>query len=60
MMGFKNDWQTDELEKVNDYINIIHDSFEAKLSVAMLRTPKGKAILTLHLSYAGMVTLVNL
>lgn len=41
VLGYKNDWQSDDLQKVDDYINIIHDAFEAKLSVAMLRTPKG-------------------
>ena len=40
VIGYKNDWQTDDMEKVNGYINILHDAFEGKLSVAMLRTPQ--------------------
>ncbi|XP_066916127.1 solute carrier family 12 member 2-like [Clytia hemisphaerica] len=40
VIGYKNDWQTDDMEKVNGYINILHDAFEGKLSVALLRTPQ--------------------
>ena len=40
VIGYKNDWQTDSIQKVEDYVNILHDAFEAKLSVAMLRAPK--------------------
>ena len=40
VIGYKNDWQTDDIQKVEDYVNILHDAFEAKLSVAMLRSPK--------------------
>ena len=42
VLGFKHDWLTDEVSKVDDYINIVHDAFDANLSVAILRTPKGK------------------
>ena len=42
VLGFKHDWLTDEPSKVDDYINIVHDAFDANLSVAILRTPKGK------------------
>lgn len=44
VLGFKHSWQTDLKEKVEDYINIIHDSFEAKYNVAILRMPSGVVI----------------
>lgn len=40
VIGYKSDWQTDNIDKVEDYVNILHDAFEARLSVAMLRAPK--------------------
>ena len=43
VIGFKNDWISDNIQKVEDYVNILHDAFEARLSVAILRTPS-KAI----------------
>merc|ERR1719317_93297 len=44
VLGFKHDWLTDEVSKVDDYINIVHDAFDANLSVAILRTPKDAVI----------------
>jgi len=39
ILGFKSDWESDSIEKIDEYINIIHDSFDAKFNVAILRMP---------------------
>lgn len=44
VLGFKHNWQNESKENVEEYINIIHDSFEAKYSVAILRMPTGEYV----------------
>lgn len=41
ILGFKSDWESDSIDKIDEYINIIHDSFDAKFNVAILRMPMG-------------------
>ena len=41
VLGYKHNWKIDESDKINEYVNIIHDSFDAKFNVVILRLPKG-------------------
>ncbi|KAI5724786.1 hypothetical protein M8J77_007190 [Diaphorina citri] len=41
MLGFKNDWMTCPVSDLNAYYNVIHNAFEYRLSVLVLRVPGG-------------------
>ncbi|PIK54449.1 Na-K-2Cl cotransporter 1 [Apostichopus japonicus] len=41
VLGFKNDWATAEAQQVEDYVGIIHDSFDMNLGVAIFRIKEG-------------------
>ena len=41
VVGFKDDWQTANIESVVEYTDVIHDAFDFNYGVAILRLPKG-------------------
>uniref|UniRef100_A0A646QDL3 Solute carrier family 12 member 3 n=1 Tax=Hemiscolopendra marginata TaxID=943146 RepID=A0A646QDL3_9MYRI len=41
LLGFKSDWQSCNLEELNDYFSIIHDAFDNYLAVGILRLKQG-------------------
>ncbi|XP_067936328.1 solute carrier family 12 member 2-like [Watersipora subatra] len=41
MLGFKRDWQSCEPDLVADYVQIIHNAFDANCGVGILRVSKG-------------------
>ncbi|KAB0800350.1 hypothetical protein PPYR_06090 [Photinus pyralis] len=41
MMGFKNDWKVCNTDQLNAYFNVLHNAFENRLAVAILRLPDG-------------------
>ncbi|XP_064609144.1 solute carrier family 12 member 1-like [Liolophura sinensis] len=41
MLGYKTDWQTDEIDMVDQYFNIIHDAFDLHYGVGVFRVPGG-------------------
>lgn len=41
VLGFKNDWATTNSQEVEDYVGIIHDSFDMHLGVAIFRIKEG-------------------
>ncbi|KAK5649405.1 hypothetical protein RI129_000434 [Pyrocoelia pectoralis] len=41
MMGFKNDWKICNMDHINAYFNVLHNAFENRLAVAILRLPDG-------------------
>ena len=50
-MGWKQNWLTCDFEEFNDYFNVIHDTFDKHLALAILRVPGG-----LDFSKYGKVT----
>uniref|UniRef100_A0ABM0M1K2 Solute carrier family 12 member 2-like n=1 Tax=Saccoglossus kowalevskii TaxID=10224 RepID=A0ABM0M1K2_SACKO len=40
-LGFKNNWLTDDAEKVEEYVNIIHSAFDLYYAVCILRIKEG-------------------
>lgn len=41
MMGYKNDWRTCNINDLGAYFTVLHDAFENRLSVAILRLSDG-------------------
>ncbi|CAL1534098.1 unnamed protein product [Lymnaea stagnalis] len=41
ILGFKSNWQTDNPEFVQQYLEVIHDAFDMKLGVGILRVKEG-------------------
>ncbi|GFO50436.1 solute carrier family 12 member 2, partial [Plakobranchus ocellatus] len=41
ILGFKSNWQTDRPETVQQYLGIIHDAFDLKFGVGILRVKEG-------------------
>ncbi|XP_008544298.1 bumetanide-sensitive sodium-(potassium)-chloride cotransporter isoform X2 [Microplitis demolitor] len=41
LMGFKIDWATCNHKDLEEYFNVLHNAFDQKLAVAMLRLPNG-------------------
>lgn len=41
VMGYKNNWQTDDPQNLEDYLKIIHDAFDLNYGVGILRNPNG-------------------
>ncbi|XP_074110124.1 sodium potassium chloride cotransporter isoform X1 [Cotesia typhae] len=41
LMGFKTDWAACNHKDLEEYFNILHNAFDQKLAVAMLRLPNG-------------------
>ncbi|ESO08644.1 hypothetical protein HELRODRAFT_74876 [Helobdella robusta] len=46
IMGFKSDWLTSDVKEVEDFCNIIHDAFDLKHSVGVLRLAEGLQLKT--------------
>ncbi|XP_065316812.1 solute carrier family 12 member 1-like isoform X2 [Gordionus sp. m RMFG-2023] len=41
MMGYKNNWESDDMEALNQYFNIIHDTFDMRFGLGILRLKNG-------------------
>lgn len=41
LMGFKQNWLSCDFEELNDYFNVIHDTFDKHMALAILRVPNG-------------------
>ncbi|XP_043913794.1 solute carrier family 12 member 3-like [Protopterus annectens] len=41
VMGFKNDWQEDSLENLENYVGVIQDAFDCNFAVCILRMKEG-------------------
>ncbi|XP_059176302.1 solute carrier family 12 member 3-like isoform X2 [Physella acuta] len=41
ILGFKSNWQTDNPDSVQQYLDVIHDAFDLKMGVGILRVKEG-------------------
>ncbi|XP_034943442.1 bumetanide-sensitive sodium-(potassium)-chloride cotransporter isoform X2 [Chelonus insularis] len=41
LMGYKNDWAVCNQKDLQEFFNVLHDAFDQKLAVAILRLPNG-------------------
>lgn len=42
MMGYKSDWRTCNAEHLEEYFTVLHDAFDNRMAVAILRLPDGQ------------------
>lgn len=47
MMGYKSNWRNCNTEDLAEYFTVLHDAFDNRMSVAMLRLPEGQDYSTL-------------